>query len=90
MSNNPIVDIPVIGQKVIEGDKFVPQIQSLLESIELAINSGKQGEFTVATVPDATKCRGCLIMVSDETGGYTSAFSDGTNWRRSQDRAVIA
>ena len=31
-----------------------------------------------------------LIFVSDETGGATLAFSDGTNWRRVQDRAIVA
>ena len=31
-----------------------------------------------------------LIGVYDETSGHTVAFSDGTNWRRVQDRAVIS
>ena len=31
-----------------------------------------------------------LIFVYDETGGATLAFSDGTNWRRVQDRAVVS
>lgn len=48
------------------------------------------GTFTVGTVPSAaTYVRG-LIYVSDETGGPTLAFSDGTNWRRVQDRAVVS
>lgn len=46
--------------------------------------------FTVATVPDATVYTQGLIYVSDEAGGATVAFSDGTNWRRVQDRAVIS
>ena len=33
---------------------------------------------------------GDMIFVSDETGGATMAFYDGTNWRRIQDRAVIS
>lgn len=46
--------------------------------------------YTVATVPNvATFARG-LIYVSNETGGATVAFSDGTNWRRVQDRAVVS
>jgi hypothetical protein len=90
MSNNPIVDTPAVGQKVIEEGAFTQQAQSLVESYELALNSGKQNEYTVATVPDATKCRGCSIMITDETGGYTMAFSDGTNWLRVQDRAIIS
>lgn len=46
--------------------------------------------FTVSTLPDATEWAGAMIAVSDEVGGYTMAFSDGTNWRRVQDRAVVA
>ena len=46
------------------------------------------GTYTVSTLPTAT-VRG-FIFVSDETGGATTAFSDGTNWRRSQDRAIVA
>jgi len=33
---------------------------------------------------------GDMIFVSNETGGATMAFYDGTNWRRIQDRAVIS
>lgn len=46
--------------------------------------------YTVATVPAAADYTGAVIYVSDETGGATVAFSDGTNWRRVQDRAIIA
>lgn len=50
----------------------------------------RQPAYTVATVPDATKYTGGTIYVSDETGGAVLAFSDGTNWRRVTDRAVIS
>jgi sugar lactone lactonase YvrE len=33
---------------------------------------------------------GGMLYVTDEVGGPTMAFSDGTNWRRVQDRAIIA
>lgn len=51
--------------------------------------------FTVANVPPAGDWSdgtsfSAYIYVSDETGGATLAFSDGTNWRRVQDRAIIA
>ena len=46
--------------------------------------------YTVATLPDATKFRGCQIAVSTETGGFTLAVSDATNWRRVQDRNVVS
>ena len=46
--------------------------------------------YTVATVPTVGDTPRGIIYVSDETGGATLAFSDGTNWRRVQDRAIVA
>lgn len=43
---------------------------------------------TVGTLPAATA--GQLIFVSDETGGPTAAYADGTNWRRMADGAVVS
>ncbi len=44
--------------------------------------------FTVAGVPTATTDR--MIIVSDDVGGLTLAYSDGTNWRRTSDRAIVS
>lgn len=38
----------------------------------------------------ATSGAGALVHVSDEAGGAVLAFSDGTNWRRVTDRAVVS
>lgn len=46
--------------------------------------------FTVGTLPSASTYTRGIIYVSDETGGATMAFSDGTNWRRMADRAVVS
>lgn len=46
-------------------------------------------DYTVATLPAATSV-GQVIYVSDETGGATLAFADGSDWRRVQDRAVVS
>lgn len=45
--------------------------------------------FTVATLPPATLAGG-IIYVSNEVGGAVLAFSDGTNWRRVTDRAIVS
>ncbi len=46
--------------------------------------------YTVATLPSASGSgAGAMIYVSDETGGAVMAFSDGTDWRRFTDRAVV-
>lgn len=44
--------------------------------------------FTVSTLPSANPAAQ-MIYVSDESGGPVIAFSDGTNWRRATDRAVV-
>jgi hypothetical protein len=48
--------------------------------------------FTVAApgLPNAARWYACMIFVTDEAGGAVPAFSDGTNWRRSTDRAVCS
>lgn len=46
---------------------------------------------TVAGLPSAaTAGAGALVFVSNETGGATLAFSDGSQWRRVADRAVVS
>lgn len=45
--------------------------------------------YTVAGVPSASPA-GQMVYVSNEAGGAVMAFSDGTNWRRVTDRAVIS
>lgn len=45
--------------------------------------------YTVAGVPSAAMAAQ-IIYVSDETGGAVLAFSDGTNWRRVTDRAIVS
>ena len=47
-------------------------------------------QYTVSGVPDASAYTGHMVYVSNETGGSVMAFSDGTNWRRITDRAVIS
>lgn len=46
--------------------------------------------YTVLTVPHAASYTGGMIFVSNEAGGSIPAFSDGTNWRRVTDRAIIS
>ena len=44
----------------------------------------------LATDFDPATGRAATVYVSDESGGATLAFSDGTNWRRVQDRAIVS
>ncbi len=46
---------------------------------------------TVATLPNAAQAgAGALVFVSNAAGGSVPAFSDGTQWRRMTDRAVVS
>lgn len=45
--------------------------------------------YTVAALPSPAT-PGRMIYVSDESGGAVLAFSDGTNWRRVTDRAIVS
>jgi hypothetical protein len=87
MSYTPIVDVPLVGLPITQDGVANDQFQKLLETIQSALNVTI---YTVATVPTATDNEGQIIYVSDETGGATLAFSDGTDWRRVQDRVVIS
>jgi hypothetical protein len=51
----------------------------------------RPASYTVATVPSASASgAGAKIYVTNEAGGATGAESDGTNWRRYADRAIIS
>lgn len=47
--------------------------------------------YTVATAPSAASIAGALVYVSDGAAGSAIlAFSDGTDWKRSDTGATIA
>lgn len=46
--------------------------------------------YLKAALPSASKYVNGMIIVSNDVGGLTPAFSDGTNWRRVADRNVIS
>ena len=72
----------------------VPNLNAdLLDGLEASVflQVTKAVSYTVAGVPNAgTSGAGTIIYVSNETGGATLAFSDGTNWRRCTDRIIIS
>ncbi len=91
-----LVSMPFHGQKIVHNEgRATTGFQSFLTELELKLNGRLLGEavildsYTVLTVPDATAYTGGMIFVSDETGGAVPAFSDGTDWRRVTDRAIV-
>lgn len=47
-------------------------------------------EYSKTALPSASTYKSGMIMVTDDVGGYTPAFADGTNWRRVADRNIIS
>ena len=69
--------------------------RTIVEALNLSVSTDSQllfqaKTYTVSTLPSASTYARGLIYVSNETGGATLAFSDGTDWRRVQDRAVVS
>ena len=78
-------------------ERWGSQVQTVLTPFMTRVESTffRQGRiprlasFAVAELPSA-ETPGELIYVSDETGGSVIAFSDGTDWRRVTDRAIVS
>jgi len=66
--------------------ELATRIGDLLDSID---NEFQLASYQVANLPSASPA-GRIVYVSDETGGATLAFSDGSDWRRVQDRNVVS
>ena len=72
-----------------EIEEFIRQVYDNLTGIT------RLRTYEVANLPDAGDFDpedggAALIYVSDESGGAVLAFSDGTNWRRVTDRAIVS
>lgn len=95
-----ITSKPDYGNILVENGQATDRFQLYLDDITRLLNSNLLGDavvfraYTVATVPDATVYNTDTgfgaIIVSDETGGRTLATSDGTNWRRVSDGAIVS
>ncbi len=91
-----IVSKPSDGDELIEDGKATRVLQTHLDDLTLMLNTNLLGQaiifpqYTVATAPEASDNANGVIIVSDETGGRTLATSDGNDWRRVSDGAVIS
>jgi len=66
--------------------ELATRVGDLLDEIDAEF---QLAAYAVANLPSASPA-GRIVYVSDETGGATIAFSDGTNWRRAQDRSIVS
>lgn len=88
MSNAPI------QQPIVTNTGIVPRQWALFftDLSRLLLNKTPTPSLntTVSTMPDPTLYTGNMIFVSNEAGGAVMAFSDGINWRRCTDRAIVS
>lgn len=57
---------------------------------DMAAAAGVLEAYTIATLPDAGANKYRQVVVTDESGGEIPAWSDGTDWRRTSDGAVVS
>lgn len=63
-------------------------VRRLVEILDV-LRGGQLPVHSATKLPKASPA-GRQIFVPDEVGGGVTAFSDGTTWRRSTDRAVVS
>lgn len=72
------------------------EFQIFFDEIEEKLNRNLLGEvvqltlYAKTSLPIAANFTGGMIYVTDEVGGAVPAFSDGINWRRCTDRAIVS
>lgn len=73
-----------------DGTEVMKNPLPLLQATKVELLGDTGPDPDVAPVYPAADWTGALVYCTNETGGATIAFSDGTNWRRVQDRAVVS
>jgi len=93
-----LVTKPDAGSPIVDGKVASSRMQTFMDDIVLKMNGFLLGVagvrlqvYAKAALPTPVDTSGrYLIFVTDDVGGSTPAFWDGTNWRRTSDRAVIS
>lgn len=87
---------PMEWKQDVDIDNYLRDLELWVKQVyENLTGISRARSFTVATLPSAADFNpanggAAYLYVSDEAGGATLAFSDGTNWRRVQDRAIVS
>lgn len=90
MSNPPPKRVPQELNKSLNLTNYFKSLTDALYFLWSDVVDGRfiVKEYTVSSLP--TDGKTTIARVTNETGGYTLAFWDGTNWRRVQDRAIVS
>ena len=78
-----------MSQRIVIGGEAPPWAGDLEIQLNRAFANRAVPTYAVSKLPPA-KPAGQIIYVPDETGGAVLAFSDGSVWRRSTDRAQVS
>lgn len=101
IGNSPILPTPA-GEGPYQVSLHSALYQHLMEILPLVnasiVDDGSQrmaqpftlASFNVADLPDPSLWPTALIFVPDESGGPTVAFSDGADWFRIYDNALVS
>jgi hypothetical protein len=88
--NGATAMIGSIGMSDTNGQAHALTVNTVDQLLVDGVFANKMQDYTVATLPSAATYIRTMIYVSDASGGAIPAFSDGSNWRRVTDRAVIS
>ena len=83
-----ITSKPAHGSQISGPGGVSRDYQTFFDDVERLLNAPQLPVYTVASLPG--QLEGAMIYVSDEVGGGVPAFSDGVDWRRVTDRAVVS
>lgn len=67
--------------------------EALTQALASALNDDgmvRLPAFPKAKLPSAAASKWCVVIVKDDVNGEVPAWSDGTDWRRVTDRAIIS
>ena len=80
--------IPEVSAALADVQSDVSAIDGRVATLE-AVVVNQLPSYVKTALPSAGTA-GRMIYVTNEAGGPVPAFSDGTNWRRVTDRAVVS
>jgi len=82
----------LLYSKDVDGYSELHHVDNYDESVQITRRGALYNllpSYNVAQLPAASPA-GQMVFVPDESGGAVPAFSDGTNWRRVTDRAIVS
>lgn len=91
ITSNPKRSDPIVNEDGSPSKQTIDWFDDLELKINEIISERNQLDaFVKADLPSVTENQTLQIYVTDDIGGPTPAYSDGTNWRRYKDGNTIS